>query len=111
MTTKTLDLNNIEQKIFWILASLIGVVVAFYLYSVLSLTIAVVDRNSTNTATHQLANKTGALEAEYLSQTNSVTLLYAQSLGFSEVNAKFAGSPMAALATASDSSAKISMAR
>ncbi len=90
MTTKTLELNNIEQKVFWMLAALIGVVVAFYLYSVLSLTLAVVDRNSMNTAAHQLANKASELEADYLLQTNSVTLAYAQTLGFSEVNAKFA---------------------
>lgn len=90
MTTKTLDLNNIEQKIFWVLALLVGVVVSFYLYSVVSLTIAVVDRNSMNNAAHQLANQASELETEYLSQTNSVTLAYAQSLGFHEVTAKFA---------------------
>jgi len=90
MTTKTLDLNNIEQKIFWILALLIGVISMFYLYSVLLLTIAVVDHNSTNTAIHQLANSASNLEAEYLAQTNSVTLAYAQTLGFREVDAKFA---------------------
>ncbi|MEK7148636.1 MAG: hypothetical protein AAB770_01835 [Patescibacteria group bacterium] len=111
MTTKTLELNNIEHKIFWILAALIGVVVAFYLYSVLSLTLAVVDRNRQNLAAHQIAKKTGALEAEYLSQTNSVTLAYAETLGFSEINAKFAGSPVIAVATAETSPTKISMAR
>ncbi|MBI5078055.1 MAG: hypothetical protein HZB11_01640 [Candidatus Yonathbacteria bacterium] len=111
MTTKTLELNNIEQKIFWILASLIGVVVAFYLYSVLSLTLAVVDRNSMNVAARSIANNGAMLEAEYLSQTNSITLAYAQRLGFSEVNAKFAGEPLASAATAVMSPAKISMAR
>ena len=90
MTTKTLDFNNIEQKIFWALSSLLGVVLAFYLYSVLSLTVAVVDRNSMETAAHQLADKAGDLEAAYLAQTNSVTLAYAESLGFAEVDAKFA---------------------
>lgn len=90
MTTKTLDLYNIEQKIFWVLSSLIGVVVMLYLYSVISLTLAVVDRNSMNNATHQLANQASELESEYLKQTNSVTLAYAQTLGFHEANAKFA---------------------
>lgn len=92
MTTKTLELNNIERKIFWILASLLSLVALFYLYSVLSLTFAVVDRNTINTSIHQLANQSSQLEAEYLTQTNSVTLSFAKELGFSEVNAKFARS-------------------
>lgn len=101
MTTKTLDLNDIERKIFWILLSLLGVVTAFYLYSVLSLTLAVVDRKETNRKVHELANSAGTLEAEYLAQANSLTLAYAETLGFHEVNAKFTG----------DNGAKLSMAR
>lgn len=101
MTTKTLQLNNIEQKIFWALASLLGLVALFYLYSVLTLTLAVVDRNNLTRSAHELANTTGSLEAEYLTETNGVTLAYAQELGFHEVNAKFTG----------DASIKLSMAR
>jgi len=92
MITKTLEFNNIERKIFWALLSLLGVVVSFYLYSVLMLTLAVVDRNDTNRKVHELANSAGTLEAEYLAQANSVTLAYAETLGFHEANAKFAGS-------------------
>ena len=101
MTTKTLDLNNIERKIFWALASLLGLVAAFYLYSVLTLTVAVVDRNNINRAAHELASTVGALEAEYLEQANSVTLAYAKDLGFKEVNAKYA----------TETGSKLSMAR
>ena len=105
MTTKTLELNNIEQEIFWALTALIGLVAVSYLYSVLMLTFAVVDRNSMNIAVHKLSNQAGELESEYLTQTNSVTLAYAQNLGFHEVNAKFTGD------TNTDTIAKISMAR
>ncbi|OHA80209.1 MAG: hypothetical protein A2747_01140 [Candidatus Yonathbacteria bacterium RIFCSPHIGHO2_01_FULL_44_41] len=101
MTTKTLDLNNIERKIFWALLALLGIVSAFYLYSVLSLTLAVVDRNDMNRRAHEIANSAGILEAEYLAQANSVTLAYAQNLGFREVNAKFTG----------DNGARLSVAR
>lgn len=101
MTTKTLDLNNIERKIFWILAFLLGVVVLFSSYSVATLSIAVVERNTANSAAHELAVKSGSLEAQYISQSNAVTLSYAKELGFSEVNAKFAG----------DNRVKLSMAR
>lgn len=91
MITKTLDLNNIERKIFWVLASLVCVTIGFYLYSALALTVAGVDRDRLSRRTHALAIDAGDLEAEYLAQSNSVTLARAQELGFHEVNAKFAG--------------------
>jgi hypothetical protein len=62
-----------------------------------------------NTVTRELANKGATLEAEYLSQTNSVTLAYAQTLGFHEINVKFAGDTNTTSNT--DTIAKISMAR
>lgn len=111
MTTKTLELNNIEQKIFWILASLLGLAAAFFMYSAFSLTIAGVDRNNLTQAAHALANITGNLEAEYLAQTNGVTLAYAEGRGFQEVKAKFTGSYAIASVAAADTSAKLSMAR
>lgn len=90
MITKTLDFNNIERKIFWALVSCLGVVLAFYLYSVLALTVAGVDRDHLARAARDLSTQAGDLEAEYLSASNSVTLAHAQELGFHEVNAKFA---------------------
>lgn len=104
MITRTLDLNNIERKFFWVLAACIGVTIAFYLYSVLALTVAGVDRDRFSRAAHDLATKAGDLEVEYLSQSNVVTLSYAQELGFHEVNAKFAG-------LSANSVEKLSMAR
>lgn len=101
MTTKVLDLNNIERKIFWALVSLLGLVASFYLYSVATLTLAVVDRNNMSHTAHELAVASGDLEAEYLTQSNSVTLAYAQNLGFHEVNVKFTG----------DNGVKVAMAR
>jgi len=101
MTTKTLDLSNIERKIFWALVSLLGLVAVFYLYSVLTLTVAVVDRNNMNRTAHELASTAGTLEADYLAQSNAVTLAYAKNLGFKEVNAKFTG----------ETGSKLSMAR
>lgn len=90
MTTQTLELNNIERKIFWTLASLMGVAIGFYFYSVASLTVAVVDRDHMNASAHELAAKSAEVEQEYLAQSNSITLAYAQNLGFHEVSAKFA---------------------
>lgn len=90
MITKTLDFNNIERKIFWILTALLSLALAFCLYSALSLTIAGVDRDYMSRSAHTLATKAGDLEAEYLAQSNSITLARAEELGFHEVNAKFA---------------------
>lgn len=90
MTTKTLDLNNIERKIFWALVSCICIAVGFYLYSVLALTVAGVDRDHLSRAAHDLATQAGDLEAEYLAESNSITLAHAEELGFHEVSAKFA---------------------
>ena len=89
MTTKTLDLYDIEGKIFWTLAIAISLVVIFAVYSFSALTFAAIDRDNMNRASHELANDTGVLEAEYLTETNSITLAYAKNLGFSETDAKF----------------------
>ncbi len=102
MTTKTLELNNIERKIFWVLSMALAVVLSFYLYSALVITLAGVERSNVNRTAHELAVNAGSLEAEYLSQSNSVTLAYAQNLGFHEVNAKFTGS---------DTGTKVALAR
>ncbi|HBB44243.1 MAG: hypothetical protein UW27_C0004G0052 [Parcubacteria group bacterium GW2011_GWA1_44_13] len=101
MTTKTLALNNIERKIFWVLSTALTIVLSFYLYSALVITIAGVDRNNINRAAHELAVTSGSLEAEYLAEMNRVTLAYAQNLGFHEVNAKFTG----------DTGSKVAIAR
>lgn len=107
MTTKTLDLNNIERKIFWVLTSLLVLVLSFYLYSVMALALAVGDRNNTNAEAHELATSVGVLEAEYLAQANIVTLAYAKELGFQEVSAKYAG----ATASVNTAGVVLSMAR
>lgn len=91
MTTKVLDLNNIDRKLFWGFAGLLILALSFYLYSVLSLTMSVVERDRTASAVRELAAQTGALEAEYLGLQNSVTLAYAEGLGLKEVSVKFAG--------------------
>ncbi len=101
MTTKTLDLNNIERKLFWTLSALLGVCIIVYVYSVLSLTMNVVERDRMSRTAHEIAIKVGALEQEYLSLRKDVTLAYAQELGFKEVTAKFTN----------ESSAKLSFAR
>ena len=109
MTTQTLELNNIERKLFWSLSALLLLVLSFYLYSVASLTLAVIDRDHINSTAHELAAKEAEVEQQYLAKTNSITLAYAQSIGFREVSAKFADSQ--AQNGTMDSNTKLSMAR
>lgn len=91
MITKTLALNNIERKIFWIMSTALIAVFLFYLYSAFVITLAGVDRNNINRQTHELAVEAGLLEAEYLTEINKITFAYAKKLGFTEVSAKYTG--------------------
>lgn len=91
MTTETLNLHNIERKIFWILASFLGIAVLFYFYSVFTMTLAVVERDRTIASARVLASSAGDLEQEYMSIQNGITLARAEELGFREVSAKFTG--------------------
>lgn len=113
MSTKTLDFTDIERKIFWALSSLLMMVAFFYLYSVLSLTLAVVDRDSINRTIHQVAITSGIVEAEYLTLSNDFSLAYAESLGFKELNVKFAHtSPSdSSLVSTNNSTGRLSLAR
>ncbi len=100
MTTKTLDLNNIERKLFWTLSVLLGVCIIVYIYSVLSLTMNVVERDRMSSAAHEIAINVSDLEQEYLSLQKGVTLAYAQELGFEEVTPKFTSEGSAKLSVA-----------
>ena len=90
MTTKTLEFNNIERMIFWILATALGVSIAFYLYSVISMTVSVVGRDKVLSEARIVSSVAGELEQEYMSLQNGMTLAHAEKLGFKEVSAKFA---------------------
>lgn len=91
MTTEVLNLYNIERKVFWILASLLGAAIVFYFYSIVTMTIAGVERDRTVASMRTLASTSGDLEQEYMSLQNGITLAHAQELGFQEVSPKFAG--------------------
>lgn len=92
MTTKTLDFTNIERKLFWILAGAIVVAVGFYLYSAISLTIAVIDRDNALSSTRTLSAQVAGLEQQYMEVQNTVTLSVAQEKGFKEVAPRYTGS-------------------
>ncbi len=102
MTTKVLDFSNLDRKLFWALASLIMLCLAFYAYSVFSLTMNVVERDRIVSLAHDVSAQAGDIEREYLTRQNEVTLTSAEGLGLKEVSVKFAGG---------DIGAKLSIAR
>ncbi len=106
MTTKILDLNNIERKLFLAFSGLFVVLISFYLYSVFSLTVAGVERDQMSHVSRDIALHVGDLEGEYMGIQNSVTILGAEKLGFREVAAKFTSSPESI-----DKSTKLSLSR
>ncbi len=106
MTTKILDLNNIERKLFWAFSVLFVGLIAFYLYSVLSLTVAGVERDHMSSTSRTLALQASDLESEYMGIQNSVTISNAKELGFHEVVVKFTGLP-----DSGNTSAKLSLVR
>lgn len=91
MTTEVLRLHNIGQKLFFVIASLLGAALLFYFYAVFTMTVAVVDRNHAIAMAHTVASTQGDLEQEYMSLQNNITLARAQELGLTEVAAKFTG--------------------
>ena len=89
MTTK-IFVNNIERKLFWILAGFLGVVAAFYLYSILSITMSVVAHDRFVAHIHEISAEVSSKEKEYVFLQNGITRVRAQELGFSETQVKFA---------------------
>ncbi|MBI3634007.1 MAG: hypothetical protein HY228_00085 [Candidatus Yonathbacteria bacterium] len=89
MITKILDLDNIERKLFWILSGCLGIVLTIYLYSAFSLMGSVVSRDQISSSFREVSVTGGALEQEYITLKNSITLARAQELGFEEFPVKF----------------------
>ena len=88
MTTKIL-VNNLERKLFWLLAGFLGVSLFLYFYFVISLTVAGVTRDRVVSLSREKTAQASMLEQEYMHLQNSVTLEHARNLGFKEVTAKF----------------------
>lgn len=90
MTTK-IFVNNLERKLFFLLAGFLGVAVFLYFYSVISLTLSAVARDRTLALVRERGVVVSAKEREYIQLQNGMTRERAQELGFAEVSVKFAG--------------------
>lgn len=88
--TTNIFVNNIERKLFWILAGFLGVAAALYLFSVLSLTMSVVSHDRLAAHIREVSAEVSLKEGEYVLLQNSITRARAEALGFKEANVKFA---------------------
>lgn len=109
MTTKILELNNLDRKLFWIFSGLIVVLAAYYLYAMLSITSAGVARKHVVEVAYRVSLEAGELEREYMNMQNGVTLARANELGLREVAATFAGKEERG--TSANTGIKVSFAR
>ena len=88
--TTNIFVNNIERKLFWILAGFLGAVAAFYLFSILSLTLSVVAHDRLTVRAREVSAESSLKEGEYILLQNSITRARAGELGFKETDVKFA---------------------
>lgn len=88
MTTKIL-VNNLERKLFFLLAGFLGIAIFLYFYSVIALTLSAVARDRTLALVRERGVVASATEREYIQLQNGMTRERAQALGFNEVSVKF----------------------
>jgi len=85
MKTKTLKLNIENQKIiFWILASIIFILILMYSYFVNASVLSVVERKNTNQELTITSSRVAEIESKYFTSLDRVTLNLALSRGFME---------------------------
>lgn len=89
MTTK-IFVNNLERKLFFLLAGFLGVALAVYFSAMISLTISAVSRDRLLGRMREDHAMVSAQEQEYIRLQNDITLERARELGFTEVSMKFA---------------------
>lgn len=88
--TTNIFVNNIERKLFWILVGFLGTATVFYLFSILSLTLAVVAHDRLVARVREVSTAASVEEGEYVLLQNSITRTRAEELGFTEADVKFA---------------------
>lgn len=88
MTTKFL-VNNLERKLFFLLAGFLGVAIFLYFYSVIVLTLSAVVRDRTLALVRERGVAVSAKEREYIQLQNGMTRERAEGLGFKEVSVRF----------------------
>ena len=85
-TNRVNIINNqdLEKRLFIILASTVAFSIALYIYFIASITFNIVARKGLEANAHALSSTVADLEGQYLALSNGITLDKAQTLGFIE---------------------------
>lgn len=92
MKTATLAIKSeeIRQRVFWALVSVISILLLFYGYFTVSAIIDVADRRRMETEVLDMRSDVVTLELQYIAKENGITLEKAHELGFVESKHLFA---------------------
>ena len=86
-----MNINQLEKKIFWFLAGVIGISSMLYVYLVNQTILNIVMRENVESEMVDLESKISELEFEYITLKNDINIDYAYSIGFVDVEkVKFA---------------------
>ena len=83
---KSVTVSNLDQKIFWVLVSLVVCMLAVYVYFVQSTIVSVVERKTAETEIRDSQSKIGELEAELNSLARGVDSNFASEMGYREIS-------------------------
>ena len=95
-TTKQLNINDIEKKIFWGVFALLFLLGTSYAFFVNKTILNIVERESLEEEVATLNSQISELEFDCIALKNNITIDYAHSVGFSNANnVKFASRKLA----------------
>jgi len=87
MTTKVCKIESFQQKMFWLLAGFLLVILGLYIYLANNLIFEAAGRESLTRERGERVLAIGELEGQYLTLTQSMTIERAYALGFEEAGA------------------------
>ncbi len=94
--TKQLNINNIEKQIFWGVFTLLLLLGTSYVFFVNKTILNIVERESFEEKIITLNSQISELEFDYIALKNNITIDYAHSVGFHNVDSvKFASRKLA----------------
>ena len=85
-----IDNGNLRARILNIMLFTLGILAFFYAFFLGNTVFNIVERKTLEVYARTLSNEVGNLELEYLSMSQKVDLDLAHSLGFKEIETKFA---------------------
>src|ERR1035437_3361352 len=82
--------DDLRKRILNIMLMSLGALALCYVFILGNMIFNIVQRKTFESNARSLSNEVGQLELSYLSESNKIDLVFAQSMGFKEIKAKFA---------------------